>query len=970
MSNPQTPSTNPTTGNMIPVKQRSSSSLGCWVIGIITVIFAAGLVAVALFLPPFNLLDRLTGTQYAYLNSAGDSIATDDGTFRVAAASDAGEGGFGVDLDAISINRFDSASGEDGWIQTARSNLPHHLSLQSPVYSIDTTGSTPDSVMLGVAVPQRTVPDLLDLYGYDVQSGRWTFIPAEFNNSQLQAVVENVPDRVAVMQAAPQPPVVLVSHDVTQMLNEDVASLATIVSPGGLQPASDGRIIGSLAPGFDLNAGYLTMPSLRNYSVPSAIDTETTSSILSNSGVRNTHAREIAQFALNGGFEGVFIDYRGIQDFERDAFSEFIEEAATALHTSGLKLGVVVPQPETTDGFWETGGYDWQAIGANADYVQIETGLNPHLFQPGDEQFIEAMSRWAVQQIARDKILLGITARSIREIAGVHTPVGFDQAIAGLGNVVVEASATSETGSIEPGTEVEARLDGYEAAAGVEERISAPYIDYLNEDGSTAARMWLSTGDAIRHRMDATIPFALAGVAFDDLMHNDLADDALQAIVNFKTQIPGVPAATDIALNWRIEDANGVVDEIVTDLNESLVITLEAPDGNYAINTSVIGIGRDNVRSERSGAAVALFRPTATPTPLPTSTPAPTPTVTPTPAPIIPTNAPAGGIPGGGGSSAAPGSGSIQAGAFEYGGHVTSAGSERAVAAMRQAGMNWMKVQIRYSPGASPEIAAGDINAAKQNGFKILIGVVGNPNDLRAGGENYVNSFAGWLGGIAALGADAIEVWNEPNLDREWPTGEISGAAYADMLRRSYQAIKQRNGGVMVISAAPAPNGAEAAFPGQVMNDDRWMRQFVDAGGLNYTDCVGLHYNEGVVGPTATSGDFRDNYYTRYLPTYIEVVNSIVAGRKPLCFTELGYVTPEGYPPLPGFFAWGQNTTVAQQAAWLAQAAAYLSQRGNVRMMIVWNIDFRQYASDPQGGYAIIRPDGSCPACNALAGAR
>jgi hypothetical protein len=34
--------------------------------------------------------------------------------------------------------------------------------------------------------------------------------------------------------------------------------------------------------------------------------------------------------------------------------------------------------------------------------------------------------------------------------------------------------------------------------------------------------------------------------------------------------------------------------------------------------------------------------------------------------------------------------------------------------------------------------------------------------------------------------------------------------------------------------------------------------------------------------------------------------------------------------------------------------------------MIVFNVDFDYYGSDPQAGYAIIRPGGSCPACASL----
>jgi hypothetical protein len=35
-------------------------------------------------------------------------------------------------------------------------------------------------------------------------------------------------------------------------------------------------------------------------------------------------------------------------------------------------------------------------------------------------------------------------------------------------------------------------------------------------------------------------------------------------------------------------------------------------------------------------------------------------------------------------------------------------------------------------------------------------------------------------------------------------------------------------------------------------------------------------------------------------------------------------------------------------------------------MMIVFNVDFTLYGDDPQAGYAIIRPGGSCPACETL----
>jgi hypothetical protein len=98
----------------------------------------------------------------------------------------------------------------------------------------------------------------------------------------------------------------------------------------------------------------------------------------------------------------------------------------------------------------------------------------------------------------------------------------------------------------------------------------------------------------------------------------------------------------------------------------------------------------------------------------------------------------------------------------------------------------------------------------------------------------------------------------------------------------------------------------------------------------------------------------------------VSVYSRAFNGRRPLCFTELGYLTPEGLGPLPGGFAWASNVTVAQQAAWLRQVVDIARRSGNVRLIIIWNVDFQNYGDDPMAGYAIIRPDGSCPACDAL----
>ena len=302
---------------------------------------------------------------------------------------------------------------------------------------------------------------------------------------------------------------------------------------------------------------------------------------------------------------------------------------------------------------------------------------------------------------------------------------------------------------------------------------------------------------------------------------------------------------------------------------------------------------------------------------------------------------------------------------FSYGGHVDGFG-EYAVNQMRRAGMTWTKRQWRYYSGQNPGDAAGLIADAHAKGFRILLGIVGVPEEVNNPG--YFEQFAAFVGGVAAQGADAIEVWNEMNIDREWPAGSIDPGRYTEMLRLAYNAIKAANPNTLVISGAPAPTGFFGGCSPNGCDDAPYIAGMARAGAARYADCIGLHYNEGIVGPTATSGDPRGSsgFYTRYFYGMLNTYSRAFGGAKPLCFTELGYLTGEGYPPLPGGFAWAQNVTVAQQAAWLDQAVSLSAQSGKVRLLIIWNVDFTQYGDDPMAGYAIIRPGGACPACEAL----
>ncbi len=302
-------------------------------------------------------------------------------------------------------------------------------------------------------------------------------------------------------------------------------------------------------------------------------------------------------------------------------------------------------------------------------------------------------------------------------------------------------------------------------------------------------------------------------------------------------------------------------------------------------------------------------------------------------------------------------------GGFALGGHITGLDGA-AISAMKSAGMTWVKKQVRHGVSDGRDIIA----QAHGQGFKVLLGALGDKNQLANNFESYVAEFAKYVAFLASNGADAIEVWNEPNIDREWPNGQVSGASYTRLLAAAYNAIKAANPSTIVISGAPAPTGfyGAAGCAAAGCNDDHFMRQMAQAGAANYMDCVGVHYNAGTSPPNSTTGANVDGWhYSWYLPSMMNVYHGAFPS-KPLCFTELGYLSGEGLGSLPGGFAWASNTSLSEHAAWLGGAVSLARASGYVNMIIVWNVNFTNFGADPMAGYAIIRPGGGCPACDTL----
>ncbi|MCZ2098313.1 MAG: hypothetical protein LC121_19000, partial [Anaerolineae bacterium] len=188
---------------------------------------------------------------------------------------------------------------------------------------------------------------------------------------------------------------------------------------------------------------------------------------------------------------------------------------------------------------------------------------------------------------------------------------------------------------------------------------------------------------------------------------------------------------------------------------------------------------------------------------------------------------------------------------------------EDAIPLMQQAGMTWIKWQIPFVIGDSSliTVARDRINWSHQHGFYAFLSVKGNKDELGQQGSAYYPLYAEFVGQLAALQPDAIQVWNEMNLDREWPQGQIDPRAYIELLRQAHDAIKAVDPTIKVVTGAPSPTGAEGAFGlDRVWNDDRYYLGMANAGAAQYADCIGIHYNEGIISPRQQGGDPRGDY--------------------------------------------------------------------------------------------------------------
>ena len=186
--------------------------------------------------------------------------------------------------------------------------------------------------------------------------------------------------------------------------------------------------------------------------------------------------------------------------------------------------------------------------------------------------------------------------------------------------------------------------------------------------------------------------------------------------------------------------------------------------------------------------------------------------------------------------------------------------AQRDLGLMKDAGFRWVKQAFAWETieGAGKgeydwSIADRVVRQANASGLKLLARVSSDPDktDFWAGTPpGNAAHFADFVFALAsryncgpqAVGCiQAYQVWNEPNLAREWGGNRPNPGEYVQFLGQAYAAIKRANPGALVISAGMAPTGDDSAI---AMPDDKFYDQMYQAMGGNssgYFDALGVH---------------------------------------------------------------------------------------------------------------------------------
>jgi hypothetical protein len=297
---------------------------------------------------------------------------------------------------------------------------------------------------------------------------------------------------------------------------------------------------------------------------------------------------------------------------------------------------------------------------------------------------------------------------------------------------------------------------------------------------------------------------------------------------------------------------------------------------------------------------------------------------------------------------------------------------------IRDAGFSWVKQNVGWRDVEGAEKGAFNwyftdriVADAEERGLKILFrldsepawaalakGVLSsngppeNPQDFGDFCHALAERYTGRVG--------AYQVWNEPNLAREWGGYPPDPAGYVELLRTCYVGVKTADPDALVVSAGLAPTGT--GLP-QAIPDTNYLIQMYEAGAASYFDALGLNAPGYKAPPevsprkaAATEAYGGQRFFCfRHVEDMRQIMVDYHDDDKQVIILEMGWTT-DPRPESP--YHW-HAVTPEQKADYLVRAFRYAEEhwRPWIGLMSVLSIADPQWTpEDEQYWWAITEP--------------
>jgi spore germination protein len=215
------------------------------------------------------------------------------------------------------------------------------------------------------------------------------------------------------------------SPEAWESLQRNITQIS-LVAPGRYSVDADGIVWG------DVDSRVIRLAREHNVPVMPLVvnpgfDQEMLHRFLASDAARARAVQSLVELCRRNGYYGIQVDFENLSINDRDAFTRFYRELATALHRGGYRISAaVVHRPDELAGpsgyhrwlfrNWRA-GYDLRAIGQIGDFVSLMS-YNQHTRRtpPGPQHgmpWMREVVEYALRHVPAEKLSMGIITNSM-----------------------------------------------------------------------------------------------------------------------------------------------------------------------------------------------------------------------------------------------------------------------------------------------------------------------------------------------------------------------------------------------------------------------------------------------------------------------------------------------------------------------------------------------------------------------------